>query len=319
METDNKSNRNYKNILNKAYKIISIVSTLTIFSMLILFIFGKINNKTLSDDYLLMDSIKKQMPDNLIITDIIKEDIHGFGNESMIVLATDRDKSNVANQILIYDQIDNDILNKVYNFYGYGSNYVLSYKFSECDLDNENPDFGYDLKIMDFVDLTGDLSKEIIVKIEALPSGTGQYYNIGIFSYSYDTGKYYLIGTFPSSECELQKGDSIKTVFKENDRYYNYYNKNEKFDLERGSGDDNDFFIVGKYQVYLVRTLMIWDKNECHVDPHRHKISVFVPEYEVKTNTLKWKIIFYKETDEYLRYCDSQYVESLLSEWNVIY
>ena len=91
------------------------MSTLTIFSALIFFIIGKTKLGNINDDDLTMHRIRSQLPDNLTISDIHLEDIHSLGNDSMIVLAVDDNMSEIANQLLIFDKVDNNILNQVNN------------------------------------------------------------------------------------------------------------------------------------------------------------------------------------------------------------
>lgn len=308
------------------YHIISVISTLSIFTAFLLFAIGKIGLEKSSDDDLIMQSIKKQVPENLEILDISVQDIHGFGNESLIVLATDLTFSNedqLANQMLIFDKVENDVLNRIYNLFGYGSNYKLSYIFSLGDESEDFSAFGYWMEILDVVELTNDMSKEIVVMFMQIPSGTSGYYQIGIFSYSFEMKKYYLVGTYPpvdGYELELDQNAyywniPAPTILRANDlKQYNYYNQNEVFQLEYGTYDDNDFYIENESgDVFLVRTQMIWG-DESHVDPHRHIISVFIPRYDKENDELRWNVIFSKETKEYTTYCTKEFVLDFLKE-----
>ena len=68
--------------------VISVISTLTIFSAVLLFAIGQLGLESSCDDDLIMHNIKKQIPDNLEITSITTQDIHGFGNNSPLDLAS---------------------------------------------------------------------------------------------------------------------------------------------------------------------------------------------------------------------------------------
>ena len=245
---------------------------------------------------------------------IYMQDIHGFGNESIIVFACsdyikDDDGSGqsltTANQLLIFDKIDNNILNQIYNLYGLGSNYKLSYIFSLVDpYAVGGHSFGYSLDLIDTVELTGDLSKEIVVKFQAEPAGSAGYYKIGIFSYSFEQQCYYMLGTFPPSkkyqrdeDNDWLPGSSSTTFHESEETQTNYYDNSKSFHLESGTEDDIDFFIRTDYNTYLVRTLMIWDDNG-HPGPHRHVVSVFVPVYDPITNELEWTVFFPQETED---------------------
>lgn len=308
-----KTIKNIMSCIKAIYSIIEVLSTLTIFSTLIIFVIGKTRFGNVNDDDLTMHRIQSQIPDNLTISDIRLEDIHGLGNDSIIVLAVDDEEAQIANQILIFDKVDNDILNQFNNLFRYGSNYRLSYSFSLEDPEYY-PIYSYSLEIVDMVDLTGDLSKEIIVQFMPYPCGNGAYYQIGIFSYSYDTNTYYLLGTYPEENLYDYSGRNIiSTVFHDgSNSQNNYYNKNEKFELEFGSKYTNDFFAKSSnYGTILVRTGRIWG-NEGNADPHRFRISLFRPIYNFETNELNWEVLFSKETNEYIEYCTKEYVQDFL-------
>lgn len=312
--------------LKNIYVLISVISTLTIFSAFILFLFGKMGIETSSDDDLIMRDIKNQISDNLTISSITTVDIHGFGNDSIIVLAADDymyDYSDgdgiVANQLFVFDKIGNEFLNNVYNLFGYGSSFKLSYKFS---LESDNPEipyWGYSVKLLDVVELTGDLSKELVVMFRPEPAGTSGYYYIGVFSYSFESHSYYMLGTFPpAGQYKLgnyyRGSEPVTTIFhNSNANCYNYYGDEVKFQLESGTSDDNDFFIENDYGTrYLVRTKMIWGPGEGHPSPHRHIISVFFPSYNSDNNELEWRVTFSEETSDHTRYCTEKFVIDFL-------
>lgn len=299
--------------LTEVYSIISVLSTLTIFSALVLFLIGKFMVRNICDDDLTMQKIQEQMPDNLSISSIYMEDIHGFGNESIIILASDSEVGNeIANQLLIFDKVDNDILNKINNLYGYGSNYKLSYSFSLEYLDKKWSELGYLLEIVDIVDLTDDISKEIVVRFMPMDEwgsvgGNGGYYETGIFSYSYDKHTYYLLGTYPSYDDDRSpKSESYER---------NYYNANEKFCLEQGlSKFYNEYFAKDDWSVVLVRTELIMGEGETYYDPHRYTISVFRPMYDTSKDELKWEVQFSKDTDDCISECSKDFVRVFLEE-----
>lgn len=315
--------------IKKIYSVISVISTLTLFSAFFLFLIGKLGIETSGEDDLIMENIRSQVPDNLTITEIILQDIHGFGNDSVVVLAAQDDWEGdypIANQMLIFDRVDNDILSQVYNLFGYGSSFKLSYMFSLQDESydfNSQMNYGYSLDLLDVVELTGDLSKELVVMFMAIPSGSSGYYQIGIFSYSFETHSYFLLGTYPpASGYDLDSDQSrwsapAPTVLhSKTANQYNYYDKDTLFELEFGTSDDNDFYIVSDtYPPLLVRTCMIWG-SESHVEPHRHIISVFRPKYNHEAKELEWTVIFSKETTEYVRYCTEEFVIDFLKENN---
>lgn len=313
-----------KSLISKIYKVLSVISTLTIFSALLLFCIGRLGLETSSDDDLIMRDIESQISDTLNITSITTTDIHGFGNNSIIVLAASdyiENDTSIANQLFIFDKIENNVLNQVYNLFGYGSSFKLSYSFSLMSDNPEYPYWGYSVELLDIVELTGDLSKELVVMFRPEPSGTSGYYFIGVFSYSFENHSYYMIGTFPAAgKYELGSYyigfEPVITIFHNDDaNQYNFLGREPKFKLENGTSDDNDFFIENDYgTVYLVRTKMIWGEGECHPSPHRHIVSVFTPHYNPEENELEWRVTFSKETNEYTPYCTEKFIIDFLRE-----
>ena len=296
--------------------VVEVIEKSSVLAVFFLYIFGKILVGDLCDDDLTMNRIKEQLPSNLTISSIHREDLHGFGNESIIVLAADRDMGEkVANQLLILDKVDNDILNKIVNLLGFGSNYKLSYSFSLEYLDDEWSKLGYMLEITDIIDLTNDTTKEIVVNFEPTNelggmAGNGGYYETGIFSYSYDTHEYYLLGTYPPYERPVPtRKESIQR---------NYYNKNETFELKAGLNKFyGECFAKTWLSTVLIRSEIIWDMvNESSVDPHRYTISVFKPIYHSDTGTLEWNEVFSSKTDEYFDGNSNlnEYIENFLKE-----
>lgn len=311
-------------ILQRIYQIAGVISTLTIFTAVVLFIAGKIGLETASDDDLIMRDVRKQIPDNLTIADISVEDIHGFGNESLIVLADDTDRyydedsrnSRSANQLLVFDKVENSILNQVYNFAGYGSNYKLSYMFSLSSEYLESELAGYMIELMDIVELTGDTSRELVVKFMMCPPGSAGIYEIGVFSYSFDRQAYDLIGTYPPAGVySLDEGGRkpAPTVFhSETAEHYNFYDKRVCFRLEEGSDLTCSFFAEGDDGAVLVRADAIWGDGESRRDPHRYVVSVFQPRFNQQTAELEWKVVFSKETAEYIEFCTQEIITDFI-------
>lgn len=97
-------------VLTKLYNIISIIATLTIFSGLILFLYGRIVKSNQSDNDLIMKQIKKEIGNDDIIS-LNTVDIHGFGNNSIIVTtSSNQGINNDSNNLLILDVVNNEIL-----------------------------------------------------------------------------------------------------------------------------------------------------------------------------------------------------------------
>lgn len=122
------------------YNVLSVISTLTILSGLVLFVYGNIKDSNISDNNLIMEQIKKETKeDNKIFVNTV--DIYGFGNDSIIVTASNYEESNkddYNNKLIILDKMDNKILQKMNDFFGIKSNFKTTHNYSiYC----ENVDF----------------------------------------------------------------------------------------------------------------------------------------------------------------------------------
>ena len=322
----------FVSVVRTCYVILSVLSSLTVLTAFILFAIGALGLVKESDDDLIMESIKRQIPEGLSVVSISTHDLHGFGNDSIIVLADDHKDAKVslegeiANQLLIFDKVGNEILNKIYHLFGYGSGYKLSYMFS-LKPDNRQDGFislGYALNILDVVELTGDSAKELIVKFEEFPSGTSGYYQIGIFSYSFEQHRYYLLGTYPPAGL-YELGNKLvytKTVFQDLDdqcSYHNVYDESQHFRLEYGCADDNDIFVRADTEtIFLARAQMDWESGISHVSPHRYIITLFRPVFDEDTHELIWRVIFSEETTEETAICTGTFImEFLIKESHI--
>lgn len=291
------------------YSAISVVSTLTVFSALILFVLGKTGMAASCDDDLIMQNIMSQLPSDSEIQDIKMLDIHGFGNQSIIVIADrksdyiyyDPDHRKPRHKLFIFDQIENSVLNQFYNLFGYGSKYNLSYSFALNTLDG-TPNADYFAEIMDVVELTDDTSKEIVIRFIDPLGGTVGSYLIGIFSYSFQRETYYLLGSFPptvcvedDSELELEELEEGLKSFYQEPYYKNDYDESETFDLGSGAFKENDIFIEEQNEVLLIRTAPDYGE-ESNADPHKQYISVFYPRYNRELDELSWGLGFAGKT-----------------------
>lgn len=314
----------FRNAVKKTYAVVSAITTLAVFVLLILLCAGAVGGGKSSDD-LIMREIKGQVSPELRIVSITRQDIHGFGNDSIVVLAAAEhqsmeDEDAITNQLLVFDRAENDLRNRLRSLFGCGSGFRLAYRFSLAESDGVFG-LGYTIRLLDVVELTGDLSGELVVLFRPEPSGTSGIGEVGVFSCSPGDRGYYLLGTLPPAEL-YDLGESHRgyrpapTVFKtdgwgEHDRYA----PDETFRLENVSTDNNDIFIENDSgTVYLIRTQMIWGDNESHADPHRHVISAFLPQYDAEKDELEWYVTFSKETEAYTTYCTKEFILDFLRE-----
>ena len=314
----------FRNAIKGLYAVISVITTLAVFCLLILLCAESLRGGESGDD-LIMREIKRQVSPDLRIVSITAQDIHGFGNDSIVVLAAaerqgTEEEGRINNQLLVFDRAGNDLRDRLRGLFGRGSGFRLAYKFSLAD-SYGFPELGFTIRLLDVVELTGDLSRELVVLFRPEPSGTSGIGEVGVFSCLPGDRGYYLLGTFPPAELydlgESHRGWQLApTEFRtEGWGKHDRYAPDETFRLESVSTDNNDIFIENDSgTVYLLRTRMIWGDHESHVDPHRHVISAFLPRYDAEKDELEWYVTFSKETEAYTTYCTKEFILDFLRE-----
>lgn len=179
-----------KNFFLRIYGIASVVSTLSIFIGIVLFLIGKITSNNQSDNDLIMSQISKEVG-NATITSINMADIHGFGNESIVVTAGEETSMNGQGELIILDSVNNKILNEMNDPLGLKSSYKTT--FSQRLSSEGQGLFPYNVE---FINVDNSPAKEIIVQYMSW----GSAYNVNypaIYRYSYELEKYELFGTLP--------------------------------------------------------------------------------------------------------------------------
>lgn len=320
--------RSLKHILKTIYQIISVVSTLSIMFGIILFFYGRITLFNKTDDDLIIERIKGNLGD-YNIRQILKCDLHGLGNESIIVVA---ETSNYVDypedtypegisiqprsKLLFYDQIRNSFLQSVYNLFGYGSQYSLRYSFAVLD-SYTTVNTAYQAKVVDVIDLTYDGRPEIIVQFSFYPGSAGIILH-GIFSYSIQTQSYYLIGTLPGfSEDDLGKIIKSDLYSDKNSTYSNYFDMSLQFDLGYTSLRDVDFFIETSNSVYLVRTTHTIENDERNGDPHTHYIHLYLV-HNYSPDEIYWEYCYTEEIPGKREFCTKDFLEDYIERHNLL-
>lgn len=329
---NNSQNQQHNNIFSKIksviksfYDIVQIISTLSIFSGIAIFIVGKVICVNLTDDDLILNNIKKQVPKEQYLEKMYVDDIHGFGNESIVCIAYDN--KSFSNSLFIYDKVENDVLNKLNSFFGF--NYKLKYNFSLLDkqgnkgivTENSGTENGhYTIELLDIVDLDGDLFKEIVVKFIPEPTTSYNIFNVAIFSYSFEDNNYYISGTFPNT----YSGDVgyQETVFRQKKMNnaiddFDYYDKKiGGYNLQECYGENYFHLYNNDESTYLVATNWLWADGESHISPHQHEIYIFTPYLKKDTSSYEWNLYNYIIVDEFVKneYCDREYFEKILQK-----
>lgn len=322
---------NFKSLLGQAYRVISVVSTLTVTFSLVLFIGGRIVRYNMTDDDLILDGIQNTLSDGYYIEKIYRADLHGLGSDSLIVIVRketyswdfDSDSMREAEpltQLLFFDEINNGILQEIYNLFGFGSRYSLRYRFSLAD-DLFGPN--YFAEISDIIDLTEDGRPEIIVNFVLIDGGGSElFYRNGIFSYSILDRKYHLVGTYPPLELSAI-GQIIRTPVVDDNNLswaaYNYYDQTEKFLLTDNTLRNNSFLWDTGQEIYLIQTEYIWGADEAHTDLHTHYIFIYkIISGWSSSDDIIWECCYSGEIPGKREYCTKEFLVHYITENNLL-
>lgn len=295
-----------KQIAKKIYEAISIISTLTIFTGLICFILGKITNNNQSDNDLVMQQIKNEICEDERIVNVETADIHGFGNNSIIVTACNagnakwEDDSN--NSVIIMDIVENEMLQSMNDLLGVKSNYKTTFVYS---IDTEG------MKLYPIVnsvsDIIGDSTKELLIDYQVWGSTYGAYFT-AVFRYSYENERYEIVGTYPIVEkADTTRYDDngnivevkcieVDTKFNdvpcENNNICEFSDSDRTFNLTIYSGYCRDYW--GEFS-NLGKTLIVVKGNRYD---EKMLINCYQPIYKEKENVLIWNTIYSEYTSE---------------------
>lgn len=290
-----------KHIITKIYNIISVLATLTIFSGLILFLYGKIVKSNQSDNDLIMKQIKNEVKEEEVIS-LNVADIHGFGKNSIIVTTTEDSGAGLgSNKLLILDSVDNEILRDMNDLLGIKSSYKTTFAYT---LLSDGIHFVPETEYV--IDILGDSTKEIIVKYYVW--GSNYSANVtAIFAYSYKDEAYKIIGTYPENkktdliiynsqgEIKGRYARIVETCF--NKLEGNNYNSiqctdgGKSFSLNCGSLYNHEYWIVsaGRKEFVTVN----YDSN----GEEKTYINVYETIYNKDDNALSWNMIYSEYVD----------------------
>lgn len=302
---------------SKIYKFIEIISTLTIFSGLIIYTYGHIVKNNKSDNDLIMKQIYKEVEKDGIIS-ISVADIHGFGNDSIIVttsnagLVTYEEKGN--NNLLILDVTENEILHSMDDLLGLKSSYKTTFLYTIC-----SDDVKFVPKTEYVLDIIGDSTKEIIVKYYVFGSNYGAN-GTAIFSYSYRDSKYQLIGTYPYSiKTDLHEydkagnflawGTQIVETDYENDSYdrnhvFRCYDSEKKFNLNHGAWSGREYWLKSSIYGYILVTV-----NVDYYNNTPSYVNIYQTFYDDENENLLWNLLFSENVEDFTDEFPKNYTE----------
>lgn len=280
---------------------------------LVFFVYGQLSGDNRSDN----DLLKKQIDEHKgkgKITSIIKDDIHGFGNDSIIVTVGNQDfvSQDIQNKIIIMDTVQNETLHKMNDFLNLKSPYKVRFSYT---LNSKVRDESVDLHplVDSIIDMVGDsdLDKEIVVKYGVVGHKSTNIENVvypAIFKYSYEKERYELIGTYPlcgklnlrtykedgtGSSLDVEKiHTNFNDVSGEEQTKLLFFDDEKQFSLtEIYNREYRDFWIDSK----------IWGKvlvlAKLDYDKWTTLVNGYYPVFDQETKELLWYAIFSEEME----------------------
>lgn len=317
-------------LLKNIFSILNKISSLAIVGILMLYIIGVVFNISIVKDDIVYNDIKKQIPKNSFISEVVSADIHGLGNNSIIVLvSTDVSNDSNPNELLIFDEVGNTFLKYFYRPFKIGSSYILKYRLS-LESEEEIKYGPTSIEDIELVDLTGDQVKEIVTYWQSFGASDGLETPCII---SWQKGEYKLLGSFPpgyddylSSKEPLEKnivvseGDykPYKVKQTEDSREYltngehilpkkhNYYNRDQEIYVSQLMiSFDREFYDVNDDgNKELIIYSWKWESSEARRSAHYYRIDVYTPGGLTENNRFDWNLDFSISTPEKVRNVD---------------
>ena len=304
----------------RIYSVISVLSTLTILLGGIYYLWGHLTNNNQSDNDLLMRQIKAEMSDNERMIDMENADIHGFGNNSIIVTTGNAGKvewrEENKNNFIIMDSVQNKILNSMNDFLGLKSSYKTT--FSYCIGAQQMHLYP---KINRVEDLFGDATKEIVIRYGVWGSTYGAYFP-AVFRYSYENESYELAGTYPIAEkADLTQYDDngdilyskalvVETPFHQaaanGGDVYTFYDSDGTFHLTTYSETYCRDFWAEFSNIGKMLVAFRYDR-----DGDESFINCYQPLWRESEHELQWNMIY----SEYISEPLEHYTEAELAKW----
>lgn len=317
--------------LKNFYHVIEIVYTLSFFSFLLYFLIGCFFYDNQSDNDLIMKQIKEEISKNGEITSINIDDIHGFGNNS-IIATTQTIDYNVGvetNKLVILDLVENTFLHNIHDPFGLKSSYKTTLSYS-IDVENAVPV----PKIEYILDIDEDSTKEILVRYNCFGSQYGAY-GPAIFKYSYEKMQYQLIGTYPvcgKLDLATYTDDGVISGFSTEIIETPFFNNNDNISMLRVMKCTHDniefnlpeysetgcrsYWATGFFGTVLVVLQWDWQDLQDYWDPRSidYYINIYEPMYDSEQESIKWNIIFSEYCDESVDTWNQNSIETFICQ-----
>lgn len=302
-----------------------------IFSGIILFFIGQVTKNNESDNNLIMSQIQNAVG-NGKIDSIRKEDLYGFGHDSILVTIDNQEKlsRDIQNKFIIMDTVENKILHDMNDPLGFKSSYKITFSYVlGCEIIDFHPKLEY---VFDIIE-DEDSAKELIVKYGIMEHGFRENINyVAIFKYSYDNTRYEIIGTYPVCEkldlTEEYEEGNIKTIItraKIIKTGFNYFDKQKEkvegfFDTECYD-DEKIFNLTGysnkEYMDYWATTKYhgnVLIMTQVDTDNMEALVNCYCPIYE--NDELSWNAVFSEYVDITRSECQNEVMEKLIQDFD---
>lgn len=293
-----------------------------VLSGIIIFFIGQVTRNNESDNNLIMSQIRNAIG-NGKIDSIRKEDLHGFGHDSILVTIDNRENlsQDIQNKFIIMDTIENKILHDMNDPLGFKSSYKITFSYVlGCEIIDLHPKLEY---VLDMIK-DEDSAKEIVVKYGIREQGPGKNINyVAIFKYSYDHTRYEIIGTYPVCEKldlteEHYEGNKkisettypkiIRTGFNDSNNQkeglLGCYDDEKKFNLIGYSNQNyKDCWATTKFHGNVLIIMQMDIKNS------KALVNCYSPNY--KNNELSWDAVYSEYIGITRSECETEVLEKL--------
>ena len=276
-----------KYVIKKIYGFISVISTISIFSVFLCAFIGFFLTETTSDNDILLKQITKQLDKGEKIRAIRAVDIHGYGDDTIIVITDNEEITRSKNRVLILEKLTNGFLSKLVNPFGVDSEYITKYVYI-----NDQDGWGLFPDIEYIGNISSETVKDIVISYEYKGStyGAKEYVIIG---YSDKEKQYQVVGTYP----EVCKVPRLST-----------YNENGIITSSHFREMNSEIVSYsGRLQQYSNYCVPIWVKSRgmkhCLLVASSQKfsteclINLYYP--RVANGELVWDIFYSEEFDDF--------------------
>lgn len=293
-----------KKFIKKAYLVITVISTLSVFSVFLYASIGLFYRNTKSDNDIILEQVYNKLEEGEQIEAVKFVDLHGMGDESIVLVTGGSDGRNEMNRVLILEKLTNGFFSKIFNPFGFESEYITKYSY-------HNDELGWvSVNSIDYINhISSNITKDIVISYMYFGTtyGARDYIIIG---YSGEDQSYHIIGTYPP----VFKVDGLSSYDEEGKVTGSFYKEVK----------DKDFYESDSYeQQYSDLCVPIWledrdgYKTLMVVSTYKQAkeclINLYCP--RLKDGKLVWDIFFseFFDIDSHREISDSEKILDLLS------